>query len=137
MWNSDCGMQSLFPVAGDSYGIYFAGRKDGVIDLGISVTVGVLTMDIYWFSNEDFWLVNFCFISSQACSPDTLGVTGARGMEGCFVLLKGVSGIFVKLVNVFIGISEDLQRTSEVSVIDASSHFDAVWVFKVFYLVGI
>ena len=137
MWNSDCGMQSLFPVAGDSYGIYFASRKDGIIELGIGVAVGVLAMDVYWLSNENFWLVDSGFISSQARSPDTLGVAGARGMEGGFVLLEGVSSIFVKLVNVFIGIFEDLQRTSEVSVVDASSHFDAAWVFLVFYLVGI
>ena len=137
MWNSDCGMQSLLPVTGDRYGIYFAGREDSVVKLGIGMAVGVLTMDVYWFTNEDFWLVDSCFVSSQARSPDTLGVTGARGMEGGFVLLKGVSGIFVELVNVFIGIFEDLQRTSEVSVVDASSHFDAAWVYLVFYLVGI
>ena len=137
MWDSDGGMQSLLPVTGDRYGIYFAGRKDSVIELGISVAVGVLAMNVCWFSNEDFGLVNPGFISSQARSPDALGVAGARGMEGGFVLLEGVSSIFVKLVNVFIGIFEDLQRTSEVSVVDASSHFDAAWAFLVFNLVGI
>ena len=137
MWDGDGGMQSLLPVTGDRNGIYFAGRKDSVIELGISVAMGVLAMNVYWLSNKNFWLVDSGFISSQARSSDALGIAGTRGMEGGFVLLEGVSSIFVKLVDVFISFFEDLQGTSEVSVVDAGPHFDAPWAFFVFYLVGI
>ena len=101
------------------------------------MAVGMLAMNVNRFSNEHFWLVNSGFISSQARIPDALGVAGARGMEGCFVFLEGVSGISVKLVDMFIGIFEDLKRTSEISVVDAGPHFDAAWDFLVFYLVGV
>ena len=51
--------------------------------------------------------------------------------------MEGMSGILVELVNVFIGFFEDLKRASEVSIVNAGPHLDAIWVFLVFDLVRI
>ena len=77
---------------------------------------------------EDFWLVDPRNDSSQRSGFDVLSVFLAGGVEGSFVSLESVPSAFVKLRNVYIGLFEGMKRSSKVSVVDAGSHADAMWV---------
>ena len=82
-------------------------------------------------------MVDSGFVASKPSGLDALGVFLARSMEGRFVGLEGVSGIPVKLVNIYISCLEGFKRTPEVPVINAGTHIDAVGAGTSVFLVRV
>ena len=101
--NGNCGMNTLFPVAGDRNGVNLASRDNRIVKLGIGMGVRMLSVGIYGFADEHFRLVNSSLATSEPSGPYTLSVLEAGGVERCFVRLESVPSVSVELVNVHIG----------------------------------
>ena len=67
--------------------VNFVGCVDGVVQLGVSVGLSALVVDIYGFTNKGFWLVNSGFAAIHFKGGDVFCIFWGGSVEGGFVSL--------------------------------------------------
>ena len=97
-------MQSPLSAAIHRYGVDLPSSEDSVVEFGVGMATSVFAVYVNGLAYKNFWLVHAGFLPTQAGGFDAFGVAWACSVKGSFVFLESVSGIFVKLVNMNIGL---------------------------------